>query len=151
MEVKLKHIFWLEEDPGFLVDYFERLNRTYKVVMGAHWDLLEEHRRYDFDLLLLDLMIHISSIDYNSNEEVKNIHFPDIDWTRTGVEFLRRLRKGEYKHYGFPKSIPVIVATAVSTTREDVEQLGINDYIEKPFSIETLEDSIKKAFEPSIV
>ncbi len=150
-----KKIFWFEDDAHSLTDYYKKLTIQYDVSIGAHQDLIEQNRNYSFDLVLLDLMIHESSFKYDSNEQVKNISFDGeggkVHWTEVGVEFLRRLREGEYETYGFPKDIPVIAATARidSPTQETVKTLGVNAFLIKPFTMDKLNASIEQALNSS--
>lgn len=146
-----KRIFWFEDDAHSLSDYYEKLSQEYYVSIGAHRDLIEQKRDYSFDLVLLDLMIHKSSFEYKSNKEVKNISYDETHWSIIGVEFLKRLRKGEYESYGFPHDIPVIAATALvdSDIQETVEHMDVNDFLVKPFTIDKLKVAIEKALNPS--
>lgn len=146
-----KKIFWFEDDAYSLVDYYKKLNQEYDVSIGAHKDLIEQERDDSFDLILLDLMIHESSFEYESNTEVKNISFNGVHWSIIGVEFLRRLREGEYQSYGFPKDIPVIAATALvdSDIQEAVQNMNVNDFLVKPFTIDKLRTSIEQALNSS--
>jgi CheY-like chemotaxis protein len=143
-----KIIFWFEDDPNSLVDCCKEFRKNYNLVIGAHKGVIQRSRRQLFDLVLLDLMIHHKSCDYESEEEKTNIQFSGVHWTQTGVEFLRRIRKGEYQSYGFNKNIPVIVVTAVSDypARDETETLGITDYFEKPVTLDQLEKSINRTF-----
>lgn len=142
-----KNIFWFEEDPHSLKLYIEELSRDYEVVIGAHWGLVGRKREKPFDLVLLDLMIHHNSFDFESSGEVENMEFPGIHWSQTGVEFLRHIRDGEYERYGFKKDVPVIVGTAVVNypAKDITAELGICDFLEKPIIFESLIKSIQKA------
>jgi CheY-like chemotaxis protein len=150
-----KKIFWFEDDPYTFKDFYEKLNKEYEVNIGAGKYLIEKKRDFQFDLILLDLMIHKHSFKDDSNEQVENITFEEdgvrTHWTDIGVEFLRRLREGEYEIYGFPKGIPVIAATARidSSIREIVEKLGVNKFLVKPFTMDKLKISIEQALNSS--
>jgi len=66
------------------------------------------------------------------------------------VEFLRLIRKGEYEIYGFKRNIPVIVVTAIlNYLAEDLEEIGINIFLEKPITLLQLEEAIEKILTPS--
>ena len=147
MITKKKNIFWLEDDPHSLKDYCEELRKVYDLSIGAHLGIIQQKRKNQFDLILVDLMIHHSSFGYGKEKEVQNIGFPDVHWTQTGVEFLRRIRKGEYETYGFKKNVPVIVATGVVNypARDETKKHKIKDFLVKPFTIDDLEKSIEKA------
>lgn len=148
---KKKKVFYLEDDADGLQDYYEVLRKRYDVSIGAHWDLIKPSRPQLVDLVIVDLMIHHASFDYETGKEVENICFQDVHWTRTGLEFFRRLRDGEYEQHGFSPDMPVIVATAVVNypARDLTEQLGIASFLEKPFTIEELETAVDKALKPS--
>jgi len=141
-----KIIFWFEDDPNSLVDCCKEFRKNYNLVVGAHRGIIRRPRRQIFDLVLLDLMIHHKSCDNENEEERTNIQFPGVHWTQTGVEFLRRIRNGEYQSYGFNKNVPVIVVTAVSDypAREETKTLGITDYFEKPVTLDQLEKSMSR-------
>ena len=143
-----KSIFWFEDDAHSLTIYIEELRKKYELRIGAHLELIKQTPPRPFDLLLLDLMIHNISLDFEEFKEVYNINYKDIHWTQTGVEFLRLLRKGKYESYGFSSSIPVIVATALvdNSIKENVGELGVNDFLIKPYTLDKLEASINKIF-----
>lgn len=81
-------------------------------------EFLEAYRKEKFDLLLLDLML------------------PEM----SGLEVLKILRKDPEK-----KDVPVIVLTAKNTEFDKVLglELGADDYITKPFSINELIARVK--------
>ncbi len=81
-------------------------------------EFLEAYRKEKFDLLLLDLML------------------PEM----SGLEVLKILRKEPEK-----KDVPVIVLTAKNTEFDKVLglELGADDYITKPFSINELIARVK--------
>lgn len=138
-----KSIFYFEDEPELLRDYFRILRMKYNVIVGASQELIEQERLQPMGLLVVDLLIHHSGFD-ESEKEVMNITYPDVKWQRTGLEFLKRVRAGDYERFGFPALIPVVAATAVidSSTREEIEGLGIKKYLEKPFSVDKLEKAI---------
>jgi len=74
-------------------------------------DFLKDMRRSSFDLLLLDIML------------------PGI----SGMELLRRMRSGNL-------NIPVLMLTAKTDIQSKIDGLnmGADDYIQKPFSMEEL-------------
>jgi CheY-like chemotaxis protein len=142
----MKSIFWFEDNADELLDYRKELEKKYDVMVGAHWDLIRQTRPYPVDLVLVDVMIHRYSFDVDTEQEVQNISFPDCDWIETGLEFLRRIREGEYQKYGFPPDVPVILATALVSypARDQAEKLGIEAFLEKPFTIERLEMAVDR-------
>ncbi len=145
-----KRIFYFDEDPEPLRDYFDYLSSHYYVEMGAAWELVKKKRDYIFDLVILDLMIHRKSSTGNPPRIISNAGFPKVNWRETGIEFLHRIRKGEYQEYGFASQVPAIVATAVAVypARERAEDLGINGYLEKPFSFEELLSAVDQVLNP---
>lgn len=142
-----KRIFWFEDDTNSLSDYCHVLCEKYEVFIGAHEELIKVKRDNPFNLVLLDIMIHRDSFDSQIKKFVKNIEFENVHWEQVGVEFLKRLRKSEYESYGFQKDVPIIAATAVvdSATRRAVEDLGVNDFLVKPFTMYHFKLSIEKA------
>ena len=144
-----KSIFWFEDDPPSIDDEVNVLKEKYDVTIGAHWELIRKTRQKPFDLVLLDLMIHHKSPDYESGEEVANVKFPGVEWTQTGLKFLDLIRDGEYESNGFSKEIPVIVATGVVhyPAHEKTKKKGICGYLEKPFTITALEEMVEKALQ----
>ncbi len=139
-------IFYFDDDPEEMVDHVKILRKNYNVDIGAHRDLVEKQRNKSVDLVIVDLMIHLESFDLETGREVENINYPHVSWTRTGLEFLRRLRDGEYEWYGFPDDVPVIVASAVIDypAEELTKKMGISCFLEKPFRISELEAAITK-------
>ena len=146
-----KRIFWFEEDPDMLEDYSKTLREKYFLDIGAQWDAIRNTRQQPFDLIIVDLMIHRDSFSIGKGNEVENVGFDGVEWQKTGLEFLARLRIGEYKEYGFPADIDAIVATAVATypAYEDAKKHGVKAFLEKPFTIEELETAIAEALNPS--
>jgi CheY-like chemotaxis protein len=144
MAIGEKMIFYFEDEPELLRDYFKVLRTKYKVVVGASREVIEHPPQRPVDLIIVDLMIHYSSFD-EAEKEVENISYPGVGWQQTGVEFLRRVRAGNYEEFGFPATIPVIVATAKvdESTYEEVELLGVKAYLEKPFSVDALEELVE--------
>ena len=113
----------------------------WRVELTAEKSLLERLGRERFDLILVDLMIHPISLDADG-QEVENVHFEGTSWLRTGIEFLRRLRKGQFSGeagLGTPPDVPVVVLSAVADySVEDALQNNISIYREKPFRLEEL-------------
>ncbi len=140
MEVEKKRIFYFEDDPQSLRDYYNVLNQKYEVQIGAHRSQVEQERPCPVDLIIVDLMIHREGPDLDDNW-APNLGWPEINWQQTGVEFIRRLRAGEYEAYGLLRSVPIIVATASVdyTIRDRITEMGVSAYMEKPFSLRDLE------------
>ena len=112
-------------------------------------DLGEQFRNFErlgaerYDLLVVDLMIRPESLDASGNN-VQNVHFPEVSWLRTGLEFLRQLRNGTFvttPGQGTSPDVPVIVLSAVANySVEDALPEGdaLTEYVEKPFQVSDL-------------
>ncbi len=127
---------YLEEELGWEVEF------------SAETTLLERLKRKKFDLLIVDLMIRPKGKDANG-QEVQNIHYENVKWDRTGLEFVRRFRQGEYTHNGKGTSpdAPVIVLSAVADSAADEEWGKIiqhEKHVEKPFRLSDLIDLMHK-------
>ncbi len=146
-----KRIFWFEDDAPSLEDYCIKLCEEYDLTIGAHKDIIEQLRDKPFDLVLLDLMIHEFSLKPKSTKKVNNINFKGVHWTNIGVEFLKKLRDKEYEKYGFAQNIPVIVATAniEAKTKQAVESMNIESFLEKPITMDKLKIAIERVLIPS--
>lgn len=144
-------IFYFEDDSDSLGDFYAALEQTgdVKVEIGAHRDLIERSRERPLDLLIVDFMIHHHSFDIQTGEEVENIFFEGVEWRRTGLEFLQRVRAGRYTHFGFPSYIPAIVATAVVNypARKLAIEQGISGFLVKPFTIDELRIAVQQALD----
>ena len=146
MTERERRILYIEEDLDSLSDCFEMLREKYRLEVGADWDLIKQPREEPFDLLILDIMIHTDSRD-SENKIVESIRFPGVKWRQTGLEFLRRLRKGDYTSFGLPPDTPVVVASAVVdhlVKEEIINDLGVDReaYLEKPFTMDALEAAV---------
>lgn len=78
----------------------------------------------------------------------QEIDFVISDWNMpkmTGLELLRAIRTDEKLH-----KIPVLMVTAEALKENVVEAVkaGVNGYIVKPFTAETLKEKIDAIFEP---
>lgn len=145
IEQRKKNIFYFEDDMDCINDVVNILKEQYAITLAADWAAIKVKRKVPFDLVIIDLMIHRISSD-ESGQEVENITFEGISWKRTGLEFLRRIRQEEYEEYGFSKKAKVIIASAVvdHETKHDLHSLTISSYIEKPFTIEDIQEAIQK-------
>lgn len=149
---KKKRILLFDEDYRTMQDLKEHLEETlgWEVELTAGEAVLELLGKVRFDLIALDLMIHPQSLDADG-EIVENVQFEGTPWQQTGLEFLRRLRRGEYQGEGarFTRNdVPVIVLSSVAGTT--VEKRALNDkfdlagYVEKPFRLKTVEKQMRK-------
>jgi len=90
-----------------------------------------------FDLILLDIRIF-------SNDAIKK----QVDWTREGLYFLQKLRKGDIP--GPTRAeVPVLVLTAVVNTadHDKILEVGTSNgskclYITKPAHLDTVEKAV---------
>jgi CheY-like chemotaxis protein len=114
--------------------------------LSAEKSLLERLDREKFDLLIVDLMIHPRSPNAN-NQEVENIHYDDVKWDRTGLEFIRRFRQGEYTGSGQGTSVdvPIIVMSAVGESAMNGDWGKVvkkEHHMEKPFRLSDFKNLI---------
>ena len=144
-----KKILLLDDDYESMYKFKTHLEEemNWDVELSAEEELLERLGRERFDLIVLDLMIRPRSIDMYG-EESQNIHYENVKWDRTGLEFLHRIRKGEYngeKSQGTPSNVPIIVLSAVVDSAADSEwgkTLQNERYLEKPFNMSDLQNLI---------
>ncbi len=76
-----------------------------------------------------------------------NFDFVVTDWNMpgtTGIELLRAIRADERL-----KTLPVLMVTAEAKREQIIEaaQAGVNGYVIKPFTAQTLEEKLGKIFE----
>jgi CheY-like chemotaxis protein len=142
-------IAYVEEDIQAIQDFVDELAKRYLIQVGAYSDEVFKKRSRPYSLIILDIMIHRENTLIEDGKEVKrqNIGFEGIHWTETGLEFLRRVRDGKLTNSGFPKDIPVIIATARvdESVRQFANSLLISGWLEKPFTIDELEGLIDRA------
>ena len=128
---------YIEEEMGWYVD------------LTADRSLLERLSYEHFDLIIVDLMIRPKSF-HTDGKEVQNVHFDGVNWQKTGLEFLRRLRKGEFSEelgLGTSPDVPAIILSAVagySVTDELGKDIRLNGYLEKPFRLDELIEKMCK-------
>ena len=140
-----KTVLFFEDDYESLQDLKEYLERYrgWQVELSARANIVDLIAHERFDLILVDLMIPPESLDA-SGQTVQNVHFDGISWLKTGIEFLRRLRRGEFSGetgHGTPPDVPVIVLSAVANYSVEnalPNQLAATEYVEKPFLVEDL-------------
>ena len=146
MNGKKTRIYYFEDDLEGLEEVVEALKEDYDVINSAKVADVETKRKDHFDIVIIDIMIHPQEHEDDPQRTPENVTFADIPWTRTGVEFLRRIRRGQYKQFGFPQNIQCIIATAAVDQNmvKELDALGINKMLEKPFTIETMETAISE-------
>lgn len=130
------------ESMSALKQYLERA-LGFQVELTAERAIPERLARERFDLVCVDLMIHPTSLNA-ADEEVENVHFEGVNWRKTGLEFLRRLRQGEFSQAGgtgTSPDVPVLVLSAVanySVGAELGQGMRVEGYVEKPFDLEAM-------------
>jgi len=141
-------IVLLEDDYDSMVMLKEILEKEkWLVELSASKDILTRLSSEYFDLILLDVMIHPQSRNGNG-DLVENIHFLGVNWQRTGLEFLTRLRQGEFSKknsQGTPPEVPVILLSAIATNSTGLEAETTKlaqAHFEKPFRLKELLESI---------
>lgn len=145
MSAKPQRLLLFEDDYESMQDLKEYIEEElgWQVELSAQVDILERLKRERFDLVIVDLMIHPTSFDA-AGRQVENVHFAGVPWVKTGLEFLRRLRKGEFAGTagaGTPTDVPVLILSAVagySVTDELGKAIRVNGYVEKPFRLHDL-------------
>lgn len=154
-EQQVKNLLLFDDDfdsmkylKAYLEDEF-----NWRVELTAEKGLLERLGRERFELILVDMMIYPKSLD-SRGYEVQNVHFEGVNWRKTGLEFLRRLRKGEFSTgdgSGTPSDVPVIVLSAVAdyiveeALGEDTSLSKVN-IVEKPFGLDEIIRQIRSIF-----
>ncbi len=107
MPTKPRRLLLFEDDYESMQDVKEYIEEEihWEVVLSAQTDVLERLRHEHFDVVVVDLMIHPTSFDAEGRQ-VENVHFVGVPWVKTGLEFLRRLRKGEFAGEGRARRAP---------------------------------------------
>ena len=92
-----KRILLLDDDYESMapLKIFLEAVHSFEVTLTAAATLPEQLAKERFDLICLDLMIHPVSLDAN-NQEITNLHFSGVNWQKTGLTFLERLRAGAF-------------------------------------------------------
>lgn len=153
MPARQKKLLLLDDDPesmGSLQSYMQE-QLGLKVEFSADVSLLKRLDREKFDLIIVDLMIHPRSPNAQ-NEETQNIHYDNVRWEYTGLEFIRRFRKGEYtpSGRGTSPSVPIIVLSAVADStinREWGKTTRDVHHMEKPFRLSELSTLVCRLLE----
>lgn len=120
----------------------------YRVDLTARADIVDRLATERFDLLCIDLMIHPVGLDAEL-QEVNNLHFPGVNWQKTGLVFLERLRHGAFSPgaASTPATVPVIVLSAVANRSTDeltITDNATTEYLEKPFDLEEILEAIER-------
>ena len=154
MPSERKRLLFFEDDYDNLRDLQEYLERDlgWQLEVTAEAGILARLAKEKYDLLVVDLMIRPESLDAEGNT-VENVHFQGVSWLRTGLEFLERLREGQFSAaagQGTPPDVPVIVLSAVANySVEDAlpESDATTEYVEKPFLVSDLIARIQRLIE----
>lgn len=146
-----KRILLLDDDYESMspLKFFLEAVHGHSVELSAAANITDRLRTERFDLLCVDLMIHPISLDAD-NQEVTNLHFEGVNWQKTGLTFLQKLRQGAFDHkegLGTSSQVPVLILSAVANHLLD-EQLMTADqctaYLEKPFDLEELMSTLEQ-------
>lgn len=150
MTKKPKKLLLLDDDFESMAELYQYLKEDIglEVEFSASENLLKRLDREKFDLLIVDLMIHQYSLNAQ-NEKVQNIHYDNVRWDRTGLEFIKRFRTGQYtpSGRGTSTSVPIIVLSAVADSATDGELgdiLAKEHPCEKPFRLSDLTGLISR-------
>lgn len=150
MSQKCVKILLLDDDYESMQNLKEHLEEEmgWEVKLTAENTLLERLCQERFDLLLVDSMIHAESRD-SQKRLVKNIHYDNVKWDRTGLEFVRRFRKGDYSRasQGTPSTVPIVILSAVADSAADGEWgkiIPTEHHVEKPFRLSDLTDLMSR-------
>jgi DNA-binding response OmpR family regulator len=150
MTTKPKRLLLLDDDYESMEELYDYLKEELglEVEFSANANVLNRLDREKFDLLIVDLMIHQYSLNAK-NERVQNIQYDGVRWDKTGLEFIRRFREGEYTSSGrgTSTSVPIIVLSAVADSVTDGQwgaMLKKEHPVEKPFRLSDLSSLISK-------
>jgi CheY-like chemotaxis protein len=150
VQTENKSVLLFEDDFESMIDVKEDLEEMpgWHVVLTAEETLLERLKQEQFDLIVLDVMIRPKSLDAEG-DEVHNVRFDDVNWRSTGMEFMKRLRSGEFSQpgQGTLPDVPVLILTAAgdhSELEELQKEFQFEGYAEKPFRFEELVERIVK-------
>jgi CheY-like chemotaxis protein len=148
-----KKILLFEDDYESMCDLKEHLEEMlgWEVELTANVELLKRLKNERFDLIIVDLMIRRES-QHPGEEPTTNVHFEGVNWRKTGSEFVRRLRAGEFSGpQGTAPDVPVVLLSAVASYSAE-EALGesptlVHHYAEKPFRLEDLVSTVRSCLE----
>ena len=163
MNTKPKRILIFDDDYESMepLKLFLEEVSGYSVELTARADIPNRLATERFDLLCIDLMIHPVSLDAQL-QEVTNLHFTGVNWQKTGLTLLERLRRGDFdqndqaaghndsqnNHQSSTQAnVPVIVLSAVadrSTDELTITDDPLTEYWEKPFDLEEIIGAIER-------
>lgn len=73
---------------------------------------------------------------------ILDVHMPTYD----GVEVLQMLRK---RHVLHPIKVMALTADSSATTRDALEEAGIDAYLQKPVDLKSLVETVRKLIGPA--
>ncbi len=130
-------ILFFDDDYGSMAPLKAALEEHgYAVLLTAAESVLARLATERFDLVIVDVMIHPISPDQDEKGVVTNVQYQDVNWQQTGLEFLHRLRRGDYagsNGQGTPSDVPAIILSATADPDEPHEAQAI---FEQPFDLD---------------
>jgi CheY-like chemotaxis protein len=144
MSEKKRKVLLLDDDYQSMAPLKELLETLFdfEVDLSAARETVERLTNVRYDLLCIDIMILPKSLN-GDHEEVENIHFDGVHWQTTGLAFLDRLRRGDYRGdgAGTAPDAPVIILSAVAD--DSLVDAGYlagqrTRHLEKPFDVDVL-------------
>jgi DNA-binding response OmpR family regulator len=142
IQKQVPRILMFEDDDEIMqsLQHYLQQEKGWNVDLSADAGLLERLSRERYDLLLVDIMVHREK-EVNG-VLVLNVQFPGVHWRKTGLEFLKQLRRGEYSsQIGTPPNVPVIILSAVVDSSIETElgrEINVQGIFEKPFILAKL-------------
>lgn len=153
MPARRKKLLLLDDDYESMesLQSYLQTELGFDVEASADSNLLKRLDQEKFELLIVDLMIHPYSPNAQHGD-VQNIHYNNVRWECTGLEFIRRFRNGEYTSsgQGTSVSVPIIILSAIadsSANREWVKIIQSEHHMEKPFRLSELISLIEHLLE----
>ena len=151
MEVNPKNVLFFEDDYEslkYLKDHLEK-NLGWHVELSASPDVVKKLSNEVFDLVLVDIMIRPLAKD-EKGEEYETLAFEDVHWMSTGLEFIRRLRRGVWSTpQGTPSDVPLVLLSAIADSAvESLEDefLSTIKICEKPFRLKVFLNTLESLF-----
>ena len=121
---KVRHVLYVDDNILFRQIGFEILSDMNCIVDSAENGLvaIEKLKSKKYDIILMDCLM------------------PEMD----GMEATKRIRLGEAGSIN--KAIPIVAltASALKDDREKCLEVGMNDFLSKPFQIENIEAMLEK-------
>ena len=154
MNAETPRVLVLDDDWESMQYLRDHLQETlgWHVELTAEACVLERLSKERFDLLVVDIMIHSSGTN-DRGGSVENISFGRANWKRAGIDFLKRLRAGEFSgesNTGTSPDVPVLVLSAVADfhIKDELENdPSIVGYMEKPFRLQELVERMSEALQ----